>query len=118
MVTATGVSALLRAGCGSATMFRTPESWRREARAALSEYRAIVADMDRFGYNVSKLELEQWEDWADAMRHDGMSNVGKMDDEEPAFIIKVKFDVVNWTQQHPKFDLEGEVTSLGPSLSK
>jgi hypothetical protein len=101
--------ALLRAGCRSATMFRAPERWRREARAALCEYKAIVADMDRFGYNISRLELEQWEDWTDAMRHDGMRNVERMHDEEPALIFKVKFGVLNWTQR-PGLDLKSEVS--------
>jgi hypothetical protein len=90
--------ALLRVGHESATMFRAPERWRREVGAVLCEYKVIVADMDRLGYNISKPELEQWEDWADAMRHDWMSIVEEMNDEEPAFVIKVKFGVVNWTQ--------------------
>jgi hypothetical protein len=102
--------ALMRDVRESGTMFRTPEPWRREARATLCEYKAIATDMDRFGYNMSKPELEHWEDWADAMRYGGMSNVEKMDGEEPAFVIKVKIGIVNWTQQHPGLGLESKVS--------
>jgi hypothetical protein len=74
--------------------------------------------MDRFGYNISKPELEQWEDWADAMRYGGMSDVEKMDDEDPAFVIKVKFGIVNWTQQRPGLGLESKVSLKDAGKSK
>jgi hypothetical protein len=102
--------ALLRPAWKSAKFFTAPEVWRRETCAVLSEYKALLADMDRFGYNISKPELEQWEDWAEQMLYEGKSNVEKTDDEEPPSDILCEFGVVDYMQLHAGPGLDSDVS--------
>jgi hypothetical protein len=102
--------ALLHPAWKSAKFLIAPEVWRRETRAVLSEYKALLADMDRFGYNISKPELEQWEDWAEQMLYEGKSNVEKMDDEEPPSDILWEFGVVDYMQLHAGPGLDSVVS--------
>jgi hypothetical protein len=88
--------ALLRPEHRSGTFFSIPETWRREARSLLREHKAVVADMDRFGYNIGKTELDQWEGLAKEMRRNGMSNVEKMRDGEKPIPITFEFSEVSW----------------------
>jgi hypothetical protein len=102
--------ALLRPAWKCAKFFTAPEVWRRETRAVLSEYKALLADMDRFEYNISKPELEQWEDWAEQMLYDGKSNVEKIDNEEPPSDILWEFGVVDYMQLHAGPGLDSDVS--------
>jgi hypothetical protein len=89
--------ALLRPDNRSGTFFSVPETWRREARSQIRQYKVAVADMQRHGYNISLAEIVELEELARGFRLDGMSNVEKMTGHEQPISIRMEFSEVSWS---------------------
>jgi hypothetical protein len=103
--------ALLRPDNRSGTFISVPETWRREARAQLRQYRVAVADMERHGYNISLPEIVELEELARGLQLDGMSTLEMMDGKEKPITIGLEFSEVCWLGDKPAAELLSKLSS-------
>jgi hypothetical protein len=71
------------------------EKWRREALRRTLKYKNNVDDLKRRGTHMSKVELEEMEEWVDRVRRKGMS-LNEHVAHERKLDVAVEFGGVDW----------------------